>query len=188
MRKTLAACDRLRRAGYLIALDDYVPNSDSMRLLPFADMVKVDFLATDAARQAAIAADMRRRGIRLLAEKVETREQFQYALRLGYHYFQGYFFCKPQTLTMQDIPCSKLSYVHVLSIANREFLRSGRAGAGHSARAFSLLPPAALSELRGIRTFSHPLDPARALAVGPARNPEVGFDRGGHLHLRRPPR
>lgn len=117
---TLAACDRLRRAGYLIALDDYVPTPETMRLLAFADIVKVDFLATNVARQAAIAADMRRRGIRLLAEKVETREQFDYALSLGYHYFQGYFFCRPQTLTMQDIPCSKLAYVQVLSIANRE--------------------------------------------------------------------
>jgi len=122
---TLSACDRLRRSGYLIALDDFVPTQDTMRLLPFADMVKVDFLATDAARQAAIAADMRRRGIRLLAEKVENREQFQYALRLGYHYFQGYFFCKPQTLTMQDIPCSKLSYVQVLSIASRDVYEVG---------------------------------------------------------------
>jgi EAL and modified HD-GYP domain-containing signal transduction protein len=119
-KEVIEACDRLRRAGYLIALDDYVPNSESIRLLPFASIVKVDFLATDAARQAGIAADMRRRGIRLLAEKVETREQFQYALRLGYHYFQGYFFCKPQSLKMVDIPCSKLAYIHVLSIANRE--------------------------------------------------------------------
>jgi EAL and modified HD-GYP domain-containing signal transduction protein len=118
--EVLAACDRLRRAGYSIALDDYVPTPDSMRLLLFANMVKVDFLATDAARQAAIAADMRRRGIRLVAEKIETREQFQFALRLGYHYFQGYFFCRPQSLKMQDIPSSKLSYVQVLSIANRD--------------------------------------------------------------------
>jgi len=118
--QTLAACDRLRRAGYFIALDDYVPTANTMRLLPFADMVKVDFLSTDAARQASIAADMRRRGIRLLAEKVETREQFDHAQMLGYHYFQGYFFCKPQTLSMQDIPCSKLAYLHVLSIANRD--------------------------------------------------------------------
>jgi EAL and modified HD-GYP domain-containing signal transduction protein len=56
----------------------------------------------------------------LVAEKVETREQFQFALQLGFHYFQGYFFCKPQTLTMQDIPCSKVSYIQVLSIANRD--------------------------------------------------------------------
>ncbi len=118
--EVIAACARLHRSGYLIALDDYVPTPDTLRLLPFADIVKVDFLATDAARQAALAADMRRRGIRLVAEKVESREQFQFALRLGYHYFQGYFFCKPQSLTMQDIPCSKLSCVQVLNIANRE--------------------------------------------------------------------
>jgi EAL and modified HD-GYP domain-containing signal transduction protein len=117
----IGACDRLRRAGYLIALDDYVPCADTMRLLPFADIVKVDFLATNAARQAAIAADMRRRGIRLLAEKIETREQFDLASQLGYHYFQGYFFCKPQMLTMQDIPCSKLAYIQVLSVANRDY-------------------------------------------------------------------
>ena len=124
-QETLAACARLRRAGYLLALDDYVPTLETARLLSFADIVKVDFLATNAARQAAIAADMHRRGIRLLAEKVETREQFHYALRLGYHYFQGYFFCRPQTLTMQDIPCSKLAYVQVLNIANRELYDVG---------------------------------------------------------------
>jgi EAL and modified HD-GYP domain-containing signal transduction protein len=117
--ETIAACERLRRAGYRIALDDYVPTPETLRLLPFTDMVKVDLLTTNAARQAAIAADMRRRGIRLLAEKVESREQFDFALRLGYHYFQGYFFCRPQTLTMQDIACSKLAYVNVLSIVHR---------------------------------------------------------------------
>jgi EAL and modified HD-GYP domain-containing signal transduction protein len=119
--EVIGVCDRLHRAGYLIALDDYVPGANTMRLLPFSDIVKVDFLATNAARQAAIAADMRRRGIRLLAEKIETREQFDFASRLGYHYFQGYFFCKPQMLSMQDIPCSKLAYIQVLSVANSDF-------------------------------------------------------------------
>jgi c-di-GMP-related signal transduction protein len=118
--ETIGACDRLRRAGYSIALDDYIPTPDTLKLLPFASMVKVDFLATNAGSQAAIASDMRRRGIKLVAEKVETCEQFQFALRLGFHYFQGYFFCKPQTLSMQDIPCSKVSYLHVLKIANRD--------------------------------------------------------------------
>lgn len=118
--EVLGACDRLRRGGYLIALDDYIPTPNTTRLLPLADMVKVDFLATNAARQAAIAIDMRRRGIKLLAEKVETREQFQFALQLGYHYFQGYFFCKPETITMKDIPCAKLTYIHVLNIATRD--------------------------------------------------------------------
>jgi EAL and modified HD-GYP domain-containing signal transduction protein len=87
----LAACDRLRRTGYRIALDDYVPTADSIRLLQFADLVKVDFLSTDAECQAAIAADMRRRGIKLVAEKVETRQQFQYALGLAITTFRDIF-------------------------------------------------------------------------------------------------
>jgi len=118
--EVLAACGRLKQTGYRLALDDYLPTPDTLRLLPFADMVKVDFLATDSALQAAIAADMQRRGIRLLAEKVETREQFHFALDLGYQYFQGYFFCKPQTVALQDIPCSRLAYVQVLKIVNRD--------------------------------------------------------------------
>lgn len=120
-QQVLEACERLHRTGYRIALDDYVPNPHTQRLLAFADIVKVDVLATDAARQAAIAAEMRRRGIRVLAEKVESREQFQLSQSLGYHYFQGYFFCRPETVTMQDIPCSQLAYVQVLSLTNQDF-------------------------------------------------------------------
>jgi EAL and modified HD-GYP domain-containing signal transduction protein len=116
----LEACERLHRTGYRIALDDYVPNPSTHRLLAFADIVKVDVLATDAGSQAAISEQMRRRGIRMLAEKVESREQFHLSLSLGYHYFQGYFFCRPETVTMKDIPCSKLAYIQVLSIANQD--------------------------------------------------------------------
>jgi EAL and modified HD-GYP domain-containing signal transduction protein len=64
---------------------------------------------------------MRRRGIRLLAEKVELREQFELACRLGYELFQGYFFCTPQMVTMQDIPVSKLAHIQVLNTAYQEF-------------------------------------------------------------------
>lgn len=121
-QKTIGACDRLHHAGYQIALDDYVPTPDTLRLIPFADIVKVDFQATDAALQAAIAADMRRRGIILLAQNVETREQFHFAQYLGFHYFQGYFFCWPESLAMQDVSCSTLAYLEVLSIAYRDFV------------------------------------------------------------------
>ena len=186
--ETLAACDRLRRAGYLIALDDYVPTPDTMRLLPFADLVKVDILATGAARQAAIAADMRRRGIRLLAEKVETSEQFQFALRLGFHYFQGYFFCRPQTLTMQDIPCAKLSYVQVLSIASRDVYE-----VGELEQAILREPSLCYRLLRYLNSAAFGLFPVRSIRhalslLGQREIPQVGFNRGRHLHRQRPPR
>jgi c-di-GMP-related signal transduction protein len=120
-RQVLEACERLHRAGYRIALDDYVPNPSTHRLLAFADIVKVDVLATDVARQSVIAEEMRRRGIRMLAEKVESREQFHLSQSLGYHYFQGYLFGRPETVTMQDIPCSQLPYVQMLSLANQDY-------------------------------------------------------------------
>ncbi|MGC2209486.1 MAG: EAL domain-containing protein [Candidatus Korobacteraceae bacterium] len=120
-RQVLEACERLHRAGYRIALDDYVPNPNTERLLPYADLVKVDVLATHIVGQAAIADQMRRRGIRLLAEKVESREQFHLSMSMGYQYFQGYFFCRPETVTMQEIPCSQLAYVQMLSLANQNY-------------------------------------------------------------------
>jgi EAL and modified HD-GYP domain-containing signal transduction protein len=119
--ETMAACARLHRAGYRIALDDYLIDGPAAPMLAFADIVKVDFLATNVAQQARIAGEMRRRGIRLLAEKVELREQFELACRLGYELFQGYFFCTPQMVTMQEIPVSKLAHIQVLNAAYQEF-------------------------------------------------------------------
>ncbi len=118
--ETMAACARLHRAGYRIALDDYLIDGPAAPLLAYTDIVKVDFLATNVAQQARIAGEMRRRGIRLLAEKVELREQFELACRLGYELFQGYFFCMPQMVTMQDIPVSKLAHIQVLNSAYQE--------------------------------------------------------------------
>jgi c-di-GMP-related signal transduction protein len=120
-QEVLAACERLHRAGYRIALDDYVPNPNTERLLPYADLVKVDVLATHVVGQAAIADQMRRRGIRLLAEKVESREQFHLSMSMGYQYFQGYFFYRPETVTIKDIPCSQLAYVQMLSLAHQDY-------------------------------------------------------------------
>jgi len=118
--ETMAACARLHRAGYRIALDDYLVDGPAAPMLAYADIVKVDFLATNVAQQARIAGEMRRRGIRLLAEKVEQREQFDLACRLGYELFQGYFFCTPQMVTMQDIPFSKLAHIQVLNTAYQD--------------------------------------------------------------------
>ncbi len=101
-QEVLAACERMHRAGYFIALNDYVPTPNTKRLLPFADFVKVDFVATDTACQAAIAADIHHRGICLLAQKVETLEHFKFAQHLGYRYFQGDFFCTPESSTVND--------------------------------------------------------------------------------------
>lgn len=57
--------------------------------------------------------------IEFLAEKVETREDFEQALEMGYSYFQGYFFSKPVIMSCRDVPVYKLNYLRILQEVNR---------------------------------------------------------------------
>jgi EAL and modified HD-GYP domain-containing signal transduction protein len=93
-----AACRRLRAAGYRIALDDVVAGDPRLDLLGVVDVVKIDFAATSPAQRAHLLARCRDAGVRVLAEKVETRAQHDEALVLGCDLFQGYFFCRPAVL------------------------------------------------------------------------------------------
>src|ERR1700761_1833763 len=82
----------LRRAGFQVALDDVSELSDELiAALPHADIVKIDFLQTDRAVLGELAAIVRSHGKTLLAEKVETREDFALARELRFDLFQGYF-------------------------------------------------------------------------------------------------
>ena len=90
----------LKKAGYIFALDGYTGNPQKVELLlQVVDIVKVDLLQIDSKILAETAADLRRRRLRLAAEKVETKEQFENACSLGFDLFQGYHFAKPQLLT-----------------------------------------------------------------------------------------
>lgn len=97
-------CDKLlldalkdkRKQGYEFALDDFVLNKDSNALLPFASTIKVDVLNTSEADIQRIIRAARPYKIRLLAEKIETREMFKRCCELGFEWFQGYFLSKPQ--------------------------------------------------------------------------------------------
>lgn len=113
----LNACRDLKRLGYTLALDDLVDSRTRAAFVPFVDIVKVDFTLTTPATQHELASTYKRRGIRLLAEKVEAREEFDSALRMGYEYFQGYFFCRPTTITAHDIPSLHLTYLGILKAA-----------------------------------------------------------------------
>ena len=92
-----AACESLKSDGYLIALDDYDPKGPTRHLVDLADIVKIDFMVHRErfARQR-VAYPLRRRGVTLLAEKVETAEDARQARQLGYTYTQGYYFARPE--------------------------------------------------------------------------------------------
>jgi len=121
--QVIAACRRLKRAGYQIAFDDLVKVDGVEPLLELADIFKVDFGQTSPAQRQEWVDRYRPYGIRMLAEKVETRADFEAARGWGYHLFQGFFFCRPEMLARRDIPAFKLNYLRVLQLVNEPELR-----------------------------------------------------------------
>jgi len=112
--EVIAACERLKAAGYELVLDDFVYDERYRPLMHLADMIKVDFLETEVERQQFLAEQFVPIGIPLLAEKIETREAFQRACDMGYTYYQGYFFCRPQVLRAKTISGFRLNYLGLL--------------------------------------------------------------------------
>lgn len=115
----LEACRKVRRAGYQLALDDYILEPRFEPLLPLIDLLKVEFPALNEQQHAAIVESAAKYGFELLAEKVETPEQYEMAKQLGYHYFQGYFFCRPQLLKARRLRISHAHFLQLLQLVGQ---------------------------------------------------------------------
>jgi EAL and modified HD-GYP domain-containing signal transduction protein len=116
-QEVIDACRRLKQMGYTIALDDFVDSPPRAPLVALADIIKVDFRLSDPEQQSALASRYASRKIRMLAEKVETQEEFAAAKEMGYSLFQGYFFCRPELMQHKSLPTSKLAYLELLRAA-----------------------------------------------------------------------
>jgi c-di-GMP-related signal transduction protein len=115
----VAACRRLKEAGYMIALDDFAPGDPREPLTDLADIIKVDLRATTLDDAAAMVKRYGPWRCRLLAEKVETREEFIASKKAGFLYFQGYFFRRPEILTAREIPANRLNYLRMLTAVSQ---------------------------------------------------------------------
>ena len=112
--EVINVCRALKAAGYVIALDDF-DDRDALRpLVELADIIKVDFLATKGQERRVLVERFTPAGVRLLAEKVETHEDFKQAAEMGYSHIQGNFFARPEIVSGQDIPGFKLNYLRIL--------------------------------------------------------------------------
>lgn len=109
---------RLQRAGYRLALDDYRFEPHWAPLLPLVQLVKVDISGLDLRAHADEIAALRGRGLTLLAEKVETRAEFELATELGFELFQGYFFARPEVLSGRRLQSSQQVLMSMLARIN----------------------------------------------------------------------
>jgi EAL and modified HD-GYP domain-containing signal transduction protein len=114
------ACVRLRAHGYTIALDDFVHHPSFDPLIKTAHVIKVDLRATSRPEQRRLVRKYGPQGIKMLAEKVETAEEFEWAHSIGFDYFQGYFFTKPVVMRGRQAPSWKLSCLRLLQETQKE--------------------------------------------------------------------
>jgi EAL and modified HD-GYP domain-containing signal transduction protein len=114
--RLLARVAELSQAGYVFALDDVVSESeDVQRLLPLADIIKVDINGLSYEELARLSSRFKSAGKKLLAEKVESLVQFQHCLDLGFDYFQGYYFARPLVLSGKKLSPSQIAVMQLMA-------------------------------------------------------------------------
>ena len=100
----------LREAGYTVALDDFNFRDSLRPLVETATIVKLDLQALGRSGVEANVRRLRGYNVRLLAEKVETHDDLAFCRDLGFDYYQGYFFCKPDLVRERRVPGSRSCY------------------------------------------------------------------------------
>ena len=113
------ACRKLREKGYIIVFDDFIINESYLPLMEIAHIVKIEFSAVNYVKQRQLIKQYKNK-IKFLADKVETREEYQLAMDMGYDYFQGYFFSKPVVIKGKEIESLNINLIKVMSVLNTE--------------------------------------------------------------------
>ena len=109
------ACLTLYHQGYHLALDDFVYKPEWNRFLKLVKLIKFDIQATPLDEISPLINKLRKRkNLKILAEKIETKAEFLQAKKLGFHFFQGYYFCKPEMSENQEIDSSHAVLVNLM--------------------------------------------------------------------------
>ncbi len=113
--EVIESCRKLRRAGYRLALDDITMTTAFSPLTEYAYYAKLDWLAIAMEDRQTLCHYFRNKGLRVLAEKVETKSDFDTALSYGCELFQGFHFARPEIITSKQVPTSKLACMRLVA-------------------------------------------------------------------------
>ncbi len=109
----LSAIKEISLQGYKIALDDFVPSKEWQAFLPYVSIIKFDIRTVPIQKASLFINRLKGTKIKFLAEKVETYEEFEEAKKAGFHYFQGYFFSKPEMIKQKALEPTFLTVVQL---------------------------------------------------------------------------
>ena len=122
----MSACRNLKAAGYRLALDQskWEPQAKPLvgPLAKMADYLKVDFSRTNPRERQTLRGQASDTKATLVAEKVETQEQFRSARDEGFALVQGYYFCRPVVLGSRQVPANRLSQLEILRLLKDDSL------------------------------------------------------------------
>ena len=113
----IEACISLKKMGYQLALDDFEFNAKWEPLLVLADIVKIDIDLCNQTKMRASIDKLKQLHIKLVAEKIETEAQFEEYKALGFDYFQGYFFARPEIVKQKCLPTNKLPLLELIAVS-----------------------------------------------------------------------
>ncbi|MCK5196564.1 MAG: HDOD domain-containing protein, partial [Desulfobulbaceae bacterium] len=114
-KKVISACRAFKNEGYTIALDDFVFHRKFEPLIRLANIIKIDFRISPIDEIQKILYRLKSYNLKFLAEKVETHEEFNLAVKLGFTYFQGFFFGKPEVMQIKEIASAKVNLINLLA-------------------------------------------------------------------------
>jgi c-di-GMP-related signal transduction protein len=120
--EVVRACRYLKAQGYPIALDDFSVTPGAEALVELADFIKVDFRLSDREERREILRSLQGTRARLVAEKVETLEEYKTASDEGFELFPGFYFCHPQMFTAKRPPATGHNYFRLLSALSQSHL------------------------------------------------------------------
>ncbi len=113
-------CRRLREEGYQLALDDFVYGEPLSPVMSATNYVKMDLPMYNRQSLTEVVDQLKKYPIKLIAEKVETKEDFEFCYSLGFDYFQGYFFAKPSVVTAKSLSPAQLVLIELSRSLSRE--------------------------------------------------------------------
>jgi len=115
----VAACKHIRGLGYPIALDDYNMQGKWESFIPFTSVIKIDITDIEHDKIPALVERFKSHRIKLVAEKIETYEEFNKFKAMGFDYFQGYFLAKPEILRHRQLSVNSLTMMELLVLSSK---------------------------------------------------------------------
>ncbi len=113
-------CRVLKEDGFTLALDDHEFDPIYDELYSIVEIVKVDLFLTPVEHLAEMIAHFSPYPVKLLAEKIETREEYLRCRDMGFELFQGYYFAKPSVMEKKRFDDAGANLLKLMRLLNED--------------------------------------------------------------------